>query len=183
MLCERWIVRDHDQGRLFFAHQVHQQLQNRHAVLGVEISRRLIGKQNIGFIDNGAGDGDALLFSTREFRGQMIRSFREADTGECDSCLILRLIAADGTGNHDVFQGGQFGQQVVVLEYVADALIAESGLRRARERIEVDIVDEHFSGLWCLEPGEGVEQCCFAGSTGSAEENFFPAFDRQIYAF
>ena len=60
------VVRDHQDGLAEALVKVAQQVQDDIGVLAVEIARRLVGEQNSRAVDDGASDGDTLLFAPRE---------------------------------------------------------------------------------------------------------------------
>ena len=52
------------------------------AELGVEVGEGFVEEQDLGFQDDGAGDGDALLLAAGEFAGQAVFEAGEADEAE-----------------------------------------------------------------------------------------------------
>ena len=77
-LGEARIVRDHADGGAVLV-QFFQQLHDRFAVAGVEVSGRLIGQQDGGRPSQRAGDSDTLLLTAGELRGIMSKPMRHAD--------------------------------------------------------------------------------------------------------
>ena len=61
----------HDDGGAFFV-ELFEQVHHFHAVLGVEVTRWLVGKDNLVVGDDGTGNGDALLRSARELCGEVL---------------------------------------------------------------------------------------------------------------
>ena len=60
---EGGIVSYDDQSGVLLFDQLKQQFHDRLGVFRVEIARGFIGEEDIGLIDDGAGDGNALLFA------------------------------------------------------------------------------------------------------------------------
>src|SRR5881628_2753409 len=75
---ETRIVRDHADRRAL-AMQLAQQFHHRLAVFGVEISGRLVRKQDGRLAAQRAGDGDALLLAAGELRRVMFHAMGHAD--------------------------------------------------------------------------------------------------------
>ena len=71
-------VRDHDDGDagvVEFLEQAH----DLDAGAGVEIAGRLVGQDQFRLVDQGAGDGDALLLSAGKLAGMMVAPVAQAD--------------------------------------------------------------------------------------------------------
>jgi hypothetical protein len=62
--CERVVVGDQDKSHAGFLAELEQEVGDIRYVGAVEIPRRLIGEQELRFIDNGAGDRHPLTFAT-----------------------------------------------------------------------------------------------------------------------
>ena len=73
------VVRDHKNGLAETAVLIAQQFQHGVRVLGVEIAGGFIGQQNRRMIDNGAGDGYALLLAAGKSIGPVIQPFVDSD--------------------------------------------------------------------------------------------------------
>ena len=124
---------------------------------GVEVAGGFVGKENCGAVDQGAGDGDALLFAAGEFGGFVGTAGGEAyifQQRERGGGCIFRRSAGDQRGNHHVFEGGEFREEMVELEDEADAAAAEGGEFAAFERKDVRAVDDQTAGV---RGGEGAE--------------------------
>jgi hypothetical protein len=78
-------------------------------------------------IDEGAGDGDALLFAAREFSGEVVEAVAETDFSEQAGGGFAGLAAADHGGQADIFEGGEFREEEIILEDVASVPVPESG--------------------------------------------------------
>ena len=62
--------------------QLEQQVDNRVAGLGIEIAGRLVGKNNVGIVGQGASNGHALLFAPGKFRRQMMQPVPQPNVGK-----------------------------------------------------------------------------------------------------
>ena len=71
---------------------------------------------------------------------------------------------------------------MIVLENVADPLVAKSGLLAAAEGVEVCAVDVDAAFFRMLQSGEGVEQRRLPRTARAAEENLLAAVDVEVDA-
>src|SRR5271155_3157675 len=144
------------------------------AGLGVEVAGGLVGEDDGGAIDEGAGDGNTLLFAAGELIGAVIEAALDAeDVGEMVKELAvegLRAVAAevgDVVGDLDVAERGERGQQVEALEDEADAGATHFGAVGVGELGEVGAFDGDGSGAGSGEAAENVEEGRLAGAGGS----------------
>ena len=114
------------------------------AGFGVEVSGGLVGEDDGGVVDQGAGDGDALALAAGELIGLVHHAGAEADA------LEDFLGAGDALGGGgavvderqlDVMQRGGAGQQVEGLEDEADFLVADAGELVVVERGDIVAVE------------------------------------------
>ena len=91
----------------------------------IEISGRLVGKQNPGPFGDRAGDRDALLLAARQLRRPMRRPRGEAEIVEqasaCARAPAWRERPCDHLRQHDIFERREFRQQMMELIDEADA--------------------------------------------------------------
>jgi len=73
-LAHAKVVRDHDAGAVVFVDQVGKGLHHLVGTLGIEGGGRLVGKDEGRIVDQGAGDGHALLLSTGELGRQVVKT-------------------------------------------------------------------------------------------------------------
>ena len=105
----------------------------------IDIAGRLVGDQQFGPADHGAGDGDALLLAARQGRRAGAGAVGEADPGEhlADRRLqILVLDPGDPQRQRDIVEGGKMRDQPEILEDDADPP-AEAGQAVARHGDDV----------------------------------------------
>ena len=100
------------------------------AGLGIEVAGGLVGQDDGGAVDQGAGDGHALALAAGELIGLVIHALAQADVGQ----RFLGAVDALGGGGavvdqrqlHVVQRGGA-GQQIEGLKDEADLLVADAG--------------------------------------------------------
>lgn len=174
---EGGVVGDDDEGASVFTDKVEEEFDDGLAGLGVEIAGRFVSEENAGIVDEGAGDGDALLFAATEFGGEVVQAVLEShafeEVGGGGGCVAL----VDHGWNEDVFEGREFGKQEVGLENEAHALIAQAGKAVGADGVEVLFLKMDGACFRAFEAGEGVEEGGFSGSGGTAEKNGLAFFD------
>ena len=116
--------------------QLAQQVHHRLAVLGVEVAGGLVGQQDRRLPADGTGDGDALLLTAGELRGQVLGAVGHADALErgVDALApLVRLHAAVDERQLDVLEHREVADQVEALEDEADLAVADPGPLRHRQ--------------------------------------------------
>lgn len=164
------LVGDHGDGLSAGDGEVAEEFADAAGVGGVEVAGGLIGEDDVGVGDEGAGDGDALLLAA----GEGIRAVAEA-VGEFEVGHELAgfevgggaVAAVEHEGEEDVFFGGERGDEVEGLEDQADAAAAEEGEGFVGEGGEVGAGDEDVAGIGLGEAGHEVEEGAFARATGT----------------
>ena len=79
----------------------------------------VVGEDDGGVVDEGAGDGDALFLAAGELVGTEIGAVAEADSFEGDGGQLAGVAAGDA-GEGDVLGGGQGAEEVEVLEHESE---------------------------------------------------------------
>ncbi len=123
-------MRDHDDGHAEAGLNFAEKQENLLAVDAVEIAGGLVGEKNRGAIDEGAGDGAALLFAAGEFGGAVAAACGEADVfeGGLDSGGALGAIDfGEAQRELDIFREGHAGEEIEGLEDHADGVAAVGG--------------------------------------------------------
>ena len=69
----------------------------------VKVARRLVGENELGLIDERAGDGDTLLFSSREFGGEVLKAIGKTDAFQRFHGLRFVGDGMEILREHDVF--------------------------------------------------------------------------------
>ncbi len=100
------------------------------AGFGVEVAGRLVGEDDGGLTDEGAGDGDALALAAGHFVGLVVDAVSEADIGQRFEGGLAAFVGGDAgvnQGQFDIAEGGGAGQEVESLEDEADFAVANFG--------------------------------------------------------
>ena len=99
--------------------------------VGVEVAGGFVSEDDFWVGDDGAGDGGALLLATGELEGEVIFFFFEVEALKdffgLDEAAGF-VVAGVNKGKSDVFDDGEVGDEVEVLEDEADFFGAEAGL-------------------------------------------------------
>ena len=110
------LVRDEDDGVAPFM-KAREEAHDFDTRLGIEISRRLVGQQDGGIVDEGPGDRDALPLTARELIWSMSHAVGEFDLLQRLGRALAPLLAAD-TGidqrQFDVVQRRRAGRRLNV---------------------------------------------------------------------
>ena len=94
--------------------------------LGIKVGKRLIKEQNLRFEYQRAGNGNALLLTTREFARQAIAVTREADefkSGERSSANLGLWKSREAETVGDIFDYRHVGKQRVGLKHHRDIAV------------------------------------------------------------
>lgn len=153
--------------------------------LGVEVSRGFVREDGAGGVDEGAGDGDALLFPAGEFGRFVGCPFFESEEFEQGGGFaggFAAAVAFDPGGDADVFESGEFRQEVMELENEADVAVAESGELAGRVAGDIFAVVEDFAAVGGVERAEDVEKGAFAGTAGAGDGDHFTVGDDEVDA-
>ncbi len=166
------LVGYHDDGFAVDGGEVAEEFANAFAIGRVEVAGGFVGKDHGGVGDEGAADGDALLFAA----GHGVGAVGFA-SGEAEIVQELRDFAAVGDvgfafeheGEQDVLLGGQGGDEVEGLEDQADVTAAEEREVAVGHGAEVLAVDEDLTGVGVGESRHEMQEGAFAGA-GSAHD-------------
>jgi len=107
----------------------HDEVHHRFPVGRVERPGRLVREHQASVADDGAGNRDALALAARELVGEMRRPVAKAELAEGNqtSCPSLpRRHAVELERQADVLGRRQPGEEIEVLEYVADRAAPQS---------------------------------------------------------
>ena len=165
-------MRDHDDGHAEAGLNFAEERQDLLAVDAVEIAGGLVGKKDCGAVDEGAGDGAALLFAAGEFGGTVAAACREADVFErgLDAGGALGAIDfGESQRELDVFREGHAGEEIERLEDHADGVAAVAGEFCRIDGGEVAAADVDGAGGGAVESGQEIEKGGLAGA-GAAEK-------------
>jgi hypothetical protein len=151
------IVGDHDDG-VAFGMEITQQGHDPLLVVLVEIAGRLVGEDDLGLIDQGAGNTDALLLAARELSGQMVKPMAKADPIEGVTGLTLVDNAMEILCQHDVLERCEVGDEVELLEDQTDGITSKAGKIAAAQGRNVGAIDDQAATGGAIEATHDVEQ-------------------------
>ena len=151
--------------------------------LRVEVAGRLVGEDEGGAADEGAGDGDPLLLAAGELVRLVVPPVADADVVEEDDGIGGEALAAPALrvdeGEGDVLLGGDPLQEVELLEDEADGLRAEAGERVVGEVLRVVPRDAEDAGAGPVEEAEDLEEGRFPRARGPDDRDELALPDPQ----
>ena len=167
---------DHD-GRAELV-QFLEQVEQAHADPVIDVAGRLVGQQEAGTRDDGAGDGDALLLSARQGGRLVVEVVAKADPAQQFGDMLAHLTflgARDPQGQCDVVQRRQVVEQPEVLEHDADP---PPQRRQFRPLQRCHVMAEHGDEAARRAVGKVHEakQRRLAGAAGAGQEMERPRF-------
>ena len=119
-----------------------EQSHHRLTVDGIEGTGRLVGQQEVPVADDGAGDGHPLPLAAGQIVGEAVGPIGQTELAPGRPTLLTRAVwsamPSSSSGSETFSSGGQPGEQVEVLEHVADRAatqLARSFADIERERV------------------------------------------------
>ena len=96
----------------------------------IEITRRFVGEDHQGIVDEGAGDGNALLLAAGKFEGFVVEAILQADAsgqlrGDLATLLFGPILVIEG--DFDILEDGQLLDKIVGLENEPEPSAAHGG--------------------------------------------------------
>ncbi len=164
---------DHDDGHAELRSEFAEEREDGFAGGGIEIAGGLVGEKNFRAIDEGAGDGDALLFATGEFRGAVAEAVREANAleGFADAGGTLGAVdLGQAKWQLDIFFERHAREKVERLEDHSNGVAAVAGEIEGIERGDIPAVGKDGAGSGAIQAGDEIEERGFS-RTGGAEES------------
>lgn len=119
-----------------------------------------VAQQDVGALDDGAGNGDALLLAARQLGRKMVTARSQAHHG--DGIVDRHRFGCDVGDQRDVLEHGQAGDQIVELEDEADMTAAIGGQLRFAGGAQILGAEQDLAGRCSVEPPENVEQRRFS---------------------
>ncbi|CAE7229328.1 bsn, partial [Symbiodinium necroappetens] len=179
------VVGNHDDGGAGFFVELDEEGHDGVGGNFVEVSGRLVGDEDGGVGDDGAGDGDALLLAAGELAGEVVGAVRDTHPLQRTGDAIVALPArerVDEQGELDVLVGSEDGDEVVELEDVADVFGAPVRELGAGEPGDVLALDDERARGGRVDAGDEVEEGGLAGAGGAHEGEEVAALDAQVEA-
>src|SRR5689334_19462276 len=181
--CGFRIVGNHHNGLAQLVVEAPQHTQNVFRILGVQVTRGLIGQQYFGLVDYGPGDGHPLLLASREFRRAMAHSFAEAEhAGDDLEAVRIESIAMNMLGDGDIAKGIERGQKIKSLEHKAYFMPSQTRTFRIAHRREIISIIENPSFGRLRQSPNHIEQSRFTTSRGAHDGHKFAWQDMKIYS-
>ena len=184
-LGEAEVVGDDDDGGAVLLVDLEEEVVHRVAGLGVEVAGGLVGEEELGREDQGAGEGDALLLAAGELAGAVGDAVAQGDLVEQGAGGALHLAAAlalDEAGHHHVLEGVELGEQVVELEDEADGPVADRRQPGAGEAGELVVAEADGAARGQVEGADAVEQGALAGARGADDGHHLALVDGDVDA-
>ena len=170
-----FIMGHDDEGLLELVPQFEEELMQFAGVVGVEVAGGLVGEDDLGFVDEGAGHGHPLLLAPRQLGRLVGDPLLEMQEVEQLLRLFQRLLAGEprdhGRQGH-ILRGRELGQQMVELEDEADVTVAEVRQRLVLEAADVGALDDDGPAVGAVERADDVQQGRLAG-TGRADNRHY----------
>ena len=168
-------VRD-EQNQMIFGNAF-QQIHNHDGVCFVEIARRLVCEDDTRVFDDGAGNGDTLLLSSRKGAGRTLCVFFHTDVFECCHHAALDFVrvghAAKTERGGDVIETRFLFVEVVILKDIADITVAQI----VSVRTDIVIFDRDGAGGEIVQTADDVQKRGFT-ATAFSENGGHTAFGK-----
>jgi hypothetical protein len=168
------VVGDHEDGLVELAAGLAEHLENGVGIFGVEVAGGLVGEDDGGAGDEGAGDSDTLLLAAGELVGAVVETALDAEhlgevgeKGLVEIFLYGRAELGDVVGDFNVAHRGERWQEVEALEDEADFGATHFGALGVGESGEVHAVDQDGAGGGAGEAAKDVEKGGLAGAGGA----------------
>ena len=174
------IVGDHEHGDAALLVEPAQEGKNLRAGLGVEVAGGLVGQDDRGVVDQGAGNGHPLLLAARQLVGVVPQALPQPELFE-DGLRPLLPLGAPDAGEHErqgnVLDRRQARQQVEALEDEADAPAPVQRALGVARRAKLDAVDPDLAAARPVQPADQVHQggLARAGDAGEGDKLAAPA--------
>lgn len=180
------VVGDDDKSLSEFVAEAEEQAVEFRAGVSIKVAGGFVGKDDLRGVDEGAGDGDPLLFASGEFGGFVAGAGLESQEVKQGAGFALGFFAAvafEPGRDAYIFEGGEFRQKMVELENEADVPVAESGEAVGRVEGDVFAVVPDFAAIGSVERAEEMQKGAFPRAAGTDDGDDFFFFDRQVDAF
>src|ERR1700741_3910072 len=115
------ILGDHDDSLAEILVEATEHFEDDFGIFRVEVAGGFIGEKDFRFVDDGAGNGDALLFAAGHFGWAVMEaSFETKHFGDNVKAVRIETITVNVLSDGDVASGGERGKQIEALENEAD---------------------------------------------------------------
>ena len=178
MFEQALVVCGEDEGETEAAIEIAHEVDELGGVARVEIGGGLVGEDERGAMDDGAGDGDALALAAGEQVGALMGAGGEADAFESGSRRGGGARCVGESLNEqrvlDVLGSGEDGNEIEGLEDVSRFFRGGAAeVCGGREAGGVDAFDEDAAGGGLVDAADQVEQGGFAAAAGAGDGEEF----------
>jgi 23S rRNA pseudouridine1911/1915/1917 synthase len=159
-----------------------EQFEDARGVVRVEVAGGLVGQEEGGAVNQGAGNGGPLHFAAAHLVGEGVGPGGQTDEVEHFRGAVAGLagfLTAEQEGQFGVLDGRHGRKEIEKLEDNAEAFAAVSGEGGIVGPVESEAVHVDFAGGRLVESAEQVEQGAFAAPAGSGHGNEFGGGDLQ----
>ena len=178
---ESGVVRDQHQRRPRFAIEPKEHLDDRLAGLGVEISGRFIGEENLRPMDESPRQRHPLLFAAGELQRIMFETIGQANLREdIRGFLLPAVFAAEFQRHEHILDRGERGDELEVLKHEAhrdDCATPRVHPGRARRGLPVEA---HRARGGVVESGAEAEQRGLAAARGADDRARVARIQREM---
>ena len=162
-----------------FSEHIEDQL----GVFGVEAAGGFVGQENLGAVDDGARNGDALLLASGKLIGPMVHARLQAEQLDHGVHLGARgsvAVPGDVARQGDVAIGGEGGEQIKSLEDEADFLLAQFRSLPFAHLPEVHSIEEDPAGGGRRQAADHIEERGFAAARRSYQAHEFSVLHAKV---
>src|SRR6185437_6525616 len=166
--------------------EIEEQLVQFFGIRGVQVTGRLIGKYDVGLIDQGPGHRHPLLLAPRQCPRFIFRPVPDTEYVQQTQRLVLDLPFSpprDPSGDTNIFQGAEFREKMVKLENEPDMAVPECRQRPSPQIMDAFILQEYLPFCRFIQCTKDMKQGTFPG-TGRADNTDDLAFgDSYVDSF
>src|SRR5579884_329837 len=154
--------------------------------MGIEIAGRLVGQDQLRPQHQRARDGDPLLLAAGELSRPMVKAVRQPDRfehlprGRLD---LIPLGPLDQSRHHDIFKRGEFREEMMELENIADGSIPKFGQLSIGTGEEVVSFKEDLAGSRPIERAEEMEERALPDPRRADDGQQFPFLNIDRHPF
>ena len=161
-----------------------EQFEDAGSVVRVQVSGGLVGQEEGGAVDQGAGNGGALHFAPAHLVGEGAGAGGQADEVEHlrgAGAGLAGFLAAEKEGEFGVLDGRHGGKEIEKLEDNAESFAAVGGEGGVIGSVEGKPIDRDLARGRLVESAEQVEQGAFAAAARSGHGDEFGGGDLQAH--
>ena len=162
---------------------VTDEIHDLHRGYRIQRTRGLVGKKNLGIVDDGARNGDALTLTAGELVWTFVILIGETDAIECllgAAHALLLANARNRQGKLDVAKHRLVGNQVVALKNKADAVVAVDVPVPILVILRGATVDNEVARGVMVKAADDVQQRRFSAARGAEDGNELRLTEREI---